>query len=154
MPANPDIQVERRAAIVRILTENPVTTQSALVKALTEAGHEATQSSVSRDFRVLGIQKTPDGYRLPRSHHVEEQSELAEAARFIRQVRTAGANLVVIRTAIGAAQRVALAVDRADWPEIVGTVSGDDTIFIATANQADSRNIVRRVDFLSSGTGS
>lgn len=151
MPANPDIQADRRAAIVRILTENAVTTQSALVRALQELGHDATQSSVSRDFRVLGVQKTPDGYRLPVSQASEEQEELIEAARYVRQIQTAGPNLVVIRTAIGAAQRVALAIDRANWPEIVGTVSGDDTIFIATASQADSRNIVRRVDYLGSG---
>ncbi|MEM7279326.1 MAG: hypothetical protein AAF385_14520, partial [Pseudomonadota bacterium] len=106
MPANPDIQADRRAAIVRILTENAVTTQSALVRALQGLGHDATQSSVSRDFRVLGVQKTPDGYRLPVSQASEEQEELIEAARFVRQIQTAGPNLVVIRTAIGAAQRV------------------------------------------------
>jgi transcriptional regulator of arginine metabolism len=58
----------------------------------------------------------------------------------------AGPNLLVIKTAIGAAQRVALALDRCDWPEIVGNVGGDDTVFTATSSSAGQRNLLSRID--------
>ncbi len=58
--------------------------------------------------------------------------ELEAVAAFIRSIRPAGPHLLVIRTAIGAAQRVALELDRIDWPEIVGNIGGDDTVFVAT----------------------
>ena len=148
MPADPTIQHRRRKAIAEILSAGPAPTQHAVVRALLASGFEATQSSVSRDFQVLGVQKTANGYRLPATPQNAARDALDDAAGYIRTVRNAGPNLVVIRTAIGAAQRVALAVDRADWPEIVGTVSGDDTLFIATSSQTNTRNIVRRLEHL------
>ena len=59
----------------------------------------------------------------------------------VRDIRAAGPNLLVVTTAIGAAQRVALTLDRINWPEIVGTLSGDDTIFIATTGAAQLRRL-------------
>ena len=64
---------------------------------------------------------------------------------FVRDVLKAGSNLTVIRTATGAAQRVALFLDRSEWPEIVGTVSGDDTIFVATRSGQDQRQLLGRL---------
>ncbi|MEM8982032.1 MAG: arginine repressor [Pseudomonadota bacterium] len=148
MPADPEGLSRRRAAIIAILKEQPVATQRDVVDQLQAVGFDATQSSVSRDFNVLGVQKTTHGYRLPPATATIADSELGDATGFIRAVRNAGPNLVVIRTATGAAQRVALAVDRADWPEIVGTVSGDDTLFIATSSHAGTRNIMRRIEQL------
>ena len=148
MPADPDLQAKRRAAIVDILRENPVTTQGRLVTALRERGFSATQSSVSRDFRVLGASKSPTGYQLPDHDGTPQQAELIEVASFVQQVQPAGSNLVVLKTATGAAQAVALAIDRSGWPEIVGTVSGDDTIFIASTSAVNSRNIVKRLNYL------
>ncbi len=58
----------------------------------------------------------------------------------------AGSNLVVIRTAIGAAQRVALALDRSQWPEMVGNIGGDDTVFVATDSAAGQRTLIARID--------
>ncbi len=63
----------------------------------------------------------------------------------MRDIRQAGPNLLVITTAIGAAQRVALMLDRISWPEVVGTVSGDDTIFVATTNTASQRRLGARL---------
>ncbi|MEL7536344.1 MAG: arginine repressor [Pseudomonadota bacterium] len=148
MPADPDIQSRRRAAIVDILRQQAIATQHAVVEKLLAAGFDVTQSSVSRDFNVLGVQKTSQGYRLPSAGDSAAMQTLGDATGFIRAVRNAGPNLVVIRTATGAAQRVALAVDRADWPEIVGTVSGDDTLFVATSSHAATRNIMRRLERL------
>jgi transcriptional regulator of arginine metabolism len=64
---------------------------------------------------------------------------------FVREIQTAGANLTVIKTAIGAAQRVAVYLDRSGWPEIIGTVSGDDTIFVATGSTTEQRRLVAKL---------
>ena len=148
MPADPDLQAKRRNAILDILRENPVTTQGGIVAALRARGFQATQSSVSRDFRALGAQKSPAGYRLPDTDPAPPQTALVEVAGFVHDVVPAGSNLVVLKTATGGAQAVALAIDRSGWSEIVGTVSGDDTIFVATASAVDSRNVIRRLNFL------
>ncbi len=66
----------------------------------------------------------------------------------MRAVKRAGANLVVVQTGIGAAQRVAVALDRSRWPEIVGTLSGDDTIFVATSGATASARLESRLNDL------
>ena len=72
--------------------------------------------------------------------------EVARVSGLLRSIRPAGPNLLVIRTAIGAAQRVALALDRCNWPEIVGNVGGDDTVFTATTSATGQRNLVGRIE--------
>jgi transcriptional regulator of arginine metabolism len=66
-------------------------------------------------------------------------------AEFVRDIRAAGGNLTVVKTAEGAAQRVALYLDRSGWAEIVGTVSGDDTIFVATRNGGEQKRLLARL---------
>ena len=131
MPMASNEQSERRDAIRGLLGHGPVPTQQALVGELSRQGFVATQSSVSRDLRELGAVKTTRGYELP-EREPGDDSELESVAEFIRSMRPAGSHLLVIRTAIGAAQRVALALDRLGWPEIVGNIGGDDTVFVAT----------------------
>ncbi|TDJ45563.1 MAG: arginine repressor [Gammaproteobacteria bacterium] len=144
MPLAPDIREKRRQAIQDILARRPITRQSQFVELLQAEGIEATQSSVSRDLRELSIAKLDNGYG-----RVQKQAPAAALADmpsgFVRAVLTAGSNLTVVRTATGAAQRVALFLDRSDWPEIVGTVSGDDTIFVATRNGRDQRQLLSRL---------
>ncbi len=144
MPVNPGNQTERRAALKRLLERGPAATQRELVEALTADGFHATQSSVSRDLADLGAVKTPDGYELP-GGDADRGDELAQVAELLRGMAPAGPNLLVIKTAIGAAQRVALALDRSNWPEIVGNVGGDDTVFTATANAAAQRALLGRI---------
>ncbi len=67
-------------------------------------------------------------------------------AELLRGIETAGPNLLVIKTAIGAAQRVALALDRSGWPEMVGNVGGDDTILVATKSAAAQRNLLKKIE--------
>src|SRR5690606_23113901 len=66
-------------------------------------------------------------------------------ARFVREIRTAGPSITVIRTSTGAAGSVAVAIDRANWPEIVGSIQGDDTIFIATEDGAAQASLRERL---------
>jgi transcriptional regulator of arginine metabolism len=138
-------QLERRGAIMRILREGQVRRQQDLVRLLRKAGHEVTQSSISRDLRDLGVLKASGRYALPPEEVTRTNSDFATLAQFVRQVRLAGPTLTVLRTTIGAAQSVAVAIDRAEWPEVAGTLSGDDTIFIATANAGARDQLVGRL---------
>lgn len=145
MPSASTQQHERRRAIVRLLEAHQITRQAELVALLREEGFVATQSSVSRDLKELGAAKLKNGYRLP-ERMLDGNGELLESvAEFVRDIRTAGPNLLVIATEVGAAQRVAVTLDRIDWPEIVGTLSGDDTIFVATANSNQQRRLRARL---------
>ena len=69
---------------------------------------------------------------------------MADIAPLLRKISPAGPNLLVIRTAIGAAQRVALALDRSDWPEMVGNIGGDDTVFVATESALRTKTTDRQ----------
>ena len=122
----------RQEAILRILKEGEVHGQAELVRLLKKEGHEVTQSSVSRDLRELKVSRVDGRYVLPPDQIAHVYSDFDALARFVRDIRPAGPSLTVIKTSIGTAQSVAVAIDRAAWPEVVGTISGDDTIFIAS----------------------
>ena len=136
---------KRREAIRQLLLNGPAETQGSLVAALTEKGHNATQSSVSRDLRELGAIKTAQGYELP-SENREDDDQLVAVSELLRTVQPAGPNLLVVRTAIGAAQRVALAFDRCKWPEVIGNIGGDDTVFVATESGTAQKNLITRIE--------
>jgi len=141
-------QLERREAIVRILREGLVGKQQDLVRLLKRAGHEATQSSISRDLRDLGVLKASGRYVLPPDEVTRANGDFGTLTQFVRALRRAGPAITVLRTTIGAAQSVAVAIDKAEWPEVAGTISGDDTIFIATANQRAQDALVSRLGAL------
>jgi transcriptional regulator of arginine metabolism len=147
MPSATLEQNERRRAIARLLAEHVVNRQAELVELLRAEGYPATQSSVSRDLRDLGAAKLQKGYSLPATSGAAsaDRESLQVIAEFVRDIRSAGPNLLVIMTAIGAAQRVAVTLDRTGWPEIVGTLSGDDTIFVATIGSNPQRRLKSRL---------
>jgi transcriptional regulator of arginine metabolism len=138
-------QLERRGAIVRILRAGAVRRQQELVRLLKKAGHEATQSSISRDLRDLGVLKASGRYVLPPDEVTRANGDFGTLAQFVRQLRRAGPAITVLRTTIGAAQSVAVAIDKAEWPEVAGTISGDDTIFIATASAREQQALIARL---------
>jgi len=143
---------KRQKAILAILRSRRVARQAELVRLLKERGIRVTQSSVSRDLQQLGITKLDTGYQHLEQPDPETEREAALVAGFVREIRTAGGNLTVVRTVEGAAQRIALYLDRSGWPEIVGTVSGDDTIFVATLGGGDQRRLLVRLRSLFPGT--
>jgi transcriptional regulator of arginine metabolism len=145
MPNSIEDQALRRDAIIALLQKRPARTQQTVVEALVNKGLVATQSSVSRDLRELGAIKTARGYELPEADEQQEEP-LADIASLLRKVSPAGPNLLVIRTAIGAAQRVALALDRSNWPEMVGNIGGDDTVFVATASALAQKKLIARIE--------
>ena len=142
MPVENAQQARRQQAILEILRERSISRQAELVGLLRARGIDATQSSVSRDLRQMGVAKRAEGYQPP---EVRADSTDLPPEEFLRGAEPAGPNLTVIRTAVGAASRVAVFLDRSGWPEIVGTLSGDDTIFVATAGAAEQRALLARM---------
>jgi transcriptional regulator of arginine metabolism len=138
-------QIERQGAIMRILREGLVRRQQDLVRLLKKEGHEVTQSSISRDLRDLGVSKAAGRYVLPPDELTRANGDFGMLAQFVRGLKRAGPSLTILRTTIGAAQSVAGAIARAEWPEVAGTISGDDTIFIATAHARAQETLVARL---------
>ena len=146
----------RREAIRRLLRERAVRSQTELGRLLRSEGLTAAQPTLSRDVHELGLVKGSDGYRLPDAPAPAAAAEassvgarrLENLRRLIRQfvlsVEPAG-SLVVLRTPPADAQPVALAIDGASLESVVGTIAGDDTIFLATRSEADARELSRQI---------
>jgi transcriptional regulator of arginine metabolism len=145
MPTINAQQNERREAILALLRTHRIARQSELVDRLARRGFAATQSSVSRDLRDLGVAKVGERYLAPQSPS-GPATDFEPLAGFIAGWSTAGPNLTILRTSVGAAQSVAVAIDRAGWAEVVGTISGDDTIFVATASIRGQQNLLARLN--------
>lgn len=133
----------RRRDLLKILHEGRASTQQDFVDALRAAGHDVTQATVSRDLQELGAVKVREGtgviYRfpdgIPRVNGLRpiQRTLLSELEDFAIDICTAG-NLVVVLTLPGHAAAVARAIDLAHLPDVCGTIAGDDTIFVATAD--------------------
>ena len=122
----------RQGQILRLIRARQIHTQDELARQLKRLGIPATQVTLSRDIRELGLAKSAEGYR-----HISPPApgpNLATlAAEFIQDVRAAQ-NQVVVKTSPGHASSVAVALDREEWPDVVGTVAGDDTILVVAPN--------------------
>jgi transcriptional regulator of arginine metabolism len=118
----------RHGQILKLIRSRSIFTQEELARALKEMGIDATQVTLSRDMRELGLVKTPEGYRElgADSPHLQFATLAGE---FLRDVRLAQ-NQVVLKTAPGHASSVAVALDDEEWPEVLGTIAGDDTILV------------------------
>jgi transcriptional regulator of arginine metabolism len=139
-------QTDRRNAILRLLRGAAVRRQEDLVDLLKRDGFDVTQSSVSRDMRELGVIKAQGRYLPPDAAAAASMpGQFAAVARFVRSLQAAGPSITVVKTSVGAAGTVAAAIDSAEWPEVVGTISGDDTLFIATKDGAAQQRLVQRL---------
>jgi transcriptional regulator of arginine metabolism len=128
---------DRQQKILSLIQAKPIGTQESLRELLEGVGVPATQSSVSRDLEELGVVKHHGHYTLPRTN--------GAAARGLVSLDHAGENLVVARTQPGLASAVAVEIDAAALAEIVGTIAGEDTIFIAVREQKDQRAVIRSI---------
>ncbi len=132
----------RHGQILNLIRSQSIRTQEDMAHALQRIGITVTQVTLSRDIRELGLVKGQQGYREPdhTSTPTNEANNLKRTLEeFVRDIKTAQ-NLVIIRTAAGNAQPVGAALDRQAWPEILGTVAGDDTVFAAAH---DARSAAR-----------
>ena len=128
---------KRQQKILDLIRAKPVGTQEDLRALLEGAGVAATQSSVSRDLEELGVVKHHGHYTLPRTN--------GAAARGLLSLDHAGDSLIVARTYPGLASAVAVEIDAAAIPEVVGTIAGEDTIFIAVRDAKSQRSTVKEI---------
>jgi transcriptional regulator of arginine metabolism len=138
----------RQGQILKIIRDREVYTQDELARELAQLGIPATQVTLSRDMRELGLVKTPEGYRqLPAERTGPELADVAN--EYLLDIRVAQ-NLVVLRTSPGNANSLAIAIDREELDEVVGTVAGDDTVLvIAPDNDTALRFRQRMLDAIS-----
>ncbi len=137
----------RRNQILEIVRNESPATQAELRRKLAERGIRVTQATVSRDVEELGVIKTRNGYQLPGAAEPAPQTQPSLSVilkEFLRDVRQAAA-LVVLRTHPGNAHSVAVVLDSAGWPELLGTVAGDDTIFLATAGPLQAAHLQQKI---------
>lgn len=121
----------RQGQILKLIRSRRIFTQDDLASELKEAsGIHATQVTLSRDIRELGLVKTPEGYRQISETPAGPGFE-SIAGEFLQDARVAQ-NLLVLRTSPGNANALAVALDKEEWPEVVGTLAGDDTILVVT----------------------
>jgi len=139
---------KRREALKQLLSKSDSQTQKMLVIALNELGYKSTQSSVSRDLKELNAIKSIKGYKLPEGNKTNG-NHFTQVKDLLLAMFPAGPNLLVVSTAVGAAQRVALAFDRCNWPEIIGSIGGDDTVFVATQSGSAQKSIISKIEYFS-----
>ena len=136
---------KRHLKILELISTRPVRTQEELADALTALGWEVTQSSVSRDIAALRLVKVDGAYRRPPPRAARSDPDELRVSQGVLTIDTAGDALVVLHTPPGEANHVAVALDRLAWPEVIGTLAGDDTIFIAVKDLKALRRVVREI---------
>jgi transcriptional regulator of arginine metabolism len=120
----------RQGQILKLIRAKSLRTQEDLARALRALGVPATQVTLSRDIHDLGLVKTAEGYTEGAVESVPAAPEVETlVGEFVFDIRIAQ-NLLVLRTPPGHANSVAVALDKADWPEVTGTLAGDDTILV------------------------
>jgi transcriptional regulator of arginine metabolism len=150
---------QRQQTLLRIVREKRLATQQDVVRALRAAGYAATQATVSRDIVELGLVKAArDGahvYAAPVA--VPASGGIERLRRFCEEYPVQGAvagNLVVLRTPPGTANALAIALDTSGFSDVVGTIAGDDTVFVAARDPARARTINKRLAQYGIGTPS
>lgn len=143
----------RQGAILEIIDREPLNSQEQLRRRLLRAGFEATQATISRDVKALGLVKRAGDGAYQRPGVTIANPEMAlnalarAAAEYVRRVDQVD-QLLVIRTGAGQAQALALAIDGARLPEVVGTIAGDDTILVITRDGRRAGTLLKRLAML------
>jgi len=137
---------KRHLRILELISTRRIETQEELAEALRGEEWSVTQSSVSRDITSLGLVKVDGAYAKPvralKTHGDPDERRIAES---LLTVDRAGDALLIIHTPPGEANRVAAALDRLAWTEVLGTIAGDDTIFLALRDGRAQRDVLKRL---------
>lgn len=140
---------ERQGTIRELIVARPVSSQEELRRLLLQRGWDVTQSTLSRDLREMRVARVPeaDGARYSVTDGVEEPGRpgLETLLPSLFSSVDGVGELVVLRTVPGGAQSVAVAVDAEDWPDVLGTIAGDDTILIVCRSSGARERLVRRL---------
>ena len=135
----------RHHRILDLVSGAPMVTQEEMVRRLSQQGLKVTQATLSRDIKELGLVKSADGYELPGEAAEAPTPSLSHLLReFVVDIREAQ-NLLVLKTPPGSAQPVARALDSESWPEVVGTIAGDDTILVISPDVKSCRQLGKRI---------
>ena len=143
-------KVDRQKAILDVVATRAVSTQQELKELLKARGIDVDQGTISRDIKELGIVKVSDDGAHYKYAPVEavapatHQRPSAIVARLVKKVDWSG-NLLVVKTDLGEASPVSLAIDRLGWPEVVGTVAGDDTLLVVVREGASARKVAKKI---------
>jgi transcriptional regulator of arginine metabolism len=141
----------RHKAILDLLDQGPVESQDTLQHRLERRGFEVGQATLSRDIHELKLAKGPDGYRRSGEKFGTDSvlpSVMHLARQFVVEIRQAQ-NLLVVKTTVGSAQPVAAALDASHWPEVVGTLAGDDTVLVIATDKKKAHALAARIRELS-----
>jgi transcriptional regulator of arginine metabolism len=137
----------RHNAILEIIRSGEISSQEELMRGL-EARHiEVSQSTLSRDIQELRLAKTAGMYTVVDSDQASKPSE-ESARRIIREFLVdvdVAQNIVVVKTGPGHASTVSQAIDETGWPEAIGSIAGENTVFIAVRSERDGRKLERRI---------
>ncbi len=138
------MKVFRQGQILKVIQSKPVYTQEELARELAELGIPATQVTLSRDLRDLGLVKTKDGY--VQFQELPEKAAHLEAAvnGYLLDIRPAG-NLLVLKTSAAHANSLAIAIDNADPDGVAGTIAGDDTVLVICVDLCAAAAFHRRL---------
>lgn len=144
---------DRRTLIKRLISEQRIGTQEELVNLLYDEGYKVTQATVSRDIRELNITKAASEsgysyYKLPIDDAMNKRRFFSILSSCITKVTTTG-SMVIVNTTAGTAMAAASSIDEYEWSEILGTIAGDDVIFIATLNEMDADTIASKLEHIS-----
>ena len=138
----------RQGQILNLIREQTIRTQEDLASALKKIGIDVTQVTLSRDMHELGLVKGPQGYQEPQQVNADERTDENSLQwvfhEFVRDV-TVAQNIVILKTKSGNAQSVAEALDHEAWPEIVGTIAGENTVFAAAPNSKQALRAKERL---------
>jgi transcriptional regulator of arginine metabolism len=130
----------RQGQILQAIQRKTIWTQDELAQELAAAGIQATQATLSRDVQELGLAKTQDGYRQVAAATGAVSLVANATAEHLRDIRLAQ-NLLVLKTPPGNASALAAALDQEAWPEIVGTIAGDDTVLVIAPDNATAARL-------------
>jgi len=136
----------RQAKILDIIRKRQVESQESLSALLRHDGVEAAQTTISRDIRELGLVKVRGSYQAAAAPPAVSSSGALRNvfSQFVTRIDSAG-NIVVVRTSSGNAHSVCVALDAAEWPEVVGTIAGDDTIFVLVRDPGECGKLLNRI---------
>jgi transcriptional regulator of arginine metabolism len=132
----------RQGQILKLIQQKHIHTQEELLRALKAQSIGTTQATLSRDIQELGLVKTQDGYRAVAASNAGPNFA-SVAQEFLRDVRLAQ-NLLVLRTPPGNANALAVALDRENWTDVVGTIAGDDTILVIAPDHATAERLRKK----------
>ncbi|OLZ08532.1 arginine repressor [Sulfobacillus thermosulfidooxidans] len=143
----------RQSLIQEIITTQPVETQEELSEILAAKGMPATQATISRDIKDLGLIKVPyqdsHRYALPDDRALGVTRD--RLRRLLREVLTGyvvSENLVVVKTLTAGAEVVSEAIDKMDWPEVAGTLAGENTVLVVARSKEEAPILAKRLEEL------